>query len=304
MKTVGVISIDPWFVLDDSDSLLNDLAYFDELVYDMRAREGLEMFCRTLPKGGKIFEAKLREIEALENAGLITNFNSLKIQNKKLDNKSLSYLKKTIELASGFLQTKKQGDEMFTDFLNIFREAGQLTSRVNSIELNDQSTDHYIPVFRGNYHNFSAEEMDSISTVLSVVIRKFPFIVSNFDLDRFIEFKSDNDTKLKMSRLRDWSLDMSKKKYSVKEIEQKIDYLLQEYCKQLEIHKLKYELGTMETLVTTSLEVAENIAKLNFSKAAKVLFDIGKQDINLLESENKILGKEVAIIQKANDLVN
>jgi hypothetical protein len=60
----------------------------------------------------------------------------------------------------------------------------------------------------------------------------------------------------------------------------------------------------METFITTSLEVIENIAKINFSKAAKVIFELGKQDINLLEAEQKMVGKEVAIIQKAKEATN
>jgi hypothetical protein len=306
MKTIGVVSIDPWFVLDDSDSLLKDLIYFDELIYTIGSRDALRNFCYSLPKGGQEFESKLKELETLEKARLITEYIKEQVQYDKkllLDDRLIKYSVKALELSSTFTTKDKDFDQTFVDFLERFREVGQLNRRVNAIILNNRTTDNYIPVVRSSYHNFSTEELYTTSTVLSVVIRKFPFITEAFDLSKFIEFKADEDTKLKLDRLRDWVLDMSKKNYNTKEIEQKIDYLLSEYCKQLEIHKVKYELGTMETLVTTSLEVLENIAKLNFSKAAKVIFDLGKQDINLLEAEQKMTGKEVAIIQKVKDTI-
>jgi hypothetical protein len=304
MKTVGVINIDPWFVLDDTDSLLNDLVYFDKLVYTIGSRDALRNFCLSLPKGAKDYESKLKELETLENAGLISEYKKEQFQFDQkllLDNKVVSYSIKALELSSKFTTKDRGFNETFVDFLERFREVGQLNSRVNAILLNNRTSDNYIPVIRSSYYNFSTEELYSTSTVLSVVIRKFPFVSEHFDLNKFIDFKSDDDTQLKVQRLRDWVIDISKKNYSTKEIEQKIDYLLNEYCKQLEIHKLKYELGTMETFVTTSLEVIENIAKINFSKAAKVIFELGKQDLNLLEAEQKMVGKEVAIIQKAKE---
>jgi len=81
----------------------------------------------------------------------------------------------------------------------------------------------------------------------------------------------------------------------------KIDYLLQEYTAQLDLNKLKYELGYIETFVTISLEVLENVVKLNLSKAAKVLFDLSRQDISLLEAEQNLPGKELAFLHKLNN---
>lgn len=307
MKTVGVVSIDPWFVLDDTDSFFIDLIYFDKLVYTVVARDALKQFCYSLPKGGKHFESKLKELEILEKAGLITEYKKdqfLRDKERFINDKVIEYSLKAVELCSKFITEEKHFDDFFIDFLRRFREVGQLNSRVAAIMLNHQTGDNYIPVVRSDYHNFPTQELYTTSTVLSVVIRKFPFVTGTLDFNKFIEFKADEDTKLKLDRLRDWVLDMSKKNYSVKEIEQKLDYLLSEYCKQLEIHKLKYELGTMETFVTTSLEVIENVAKLNFSKAAKVIFELGKQDVNLLEAEQKMIGKEVAIIKKAKDIIS
>lgn len=88
--------------------------------------------------------------------------------------------------------------------------------------------------------------------------------------------------------------------YSEKEIEQKLEHLLHEYTSQLNFHKLKYERSTAEVIVCTTLEVVENVATLNFSKAAKTLFELKKHQLDLLEVEQQMIGKEVAYIHKAN----
>jgi len=303
METIGVTNIDPWFVLDD-DPLIKDLFYFDKLFYSVSFRQSLEKFCNTLPHGKESFKKKVREIEELEKAGLIYEYTNDSFNQDKLkygDTHANKYALKALELALAFSTKEKVFDDVFIDFLERFREVGQLHSRVNSIVLNKKDQNTYTPIIRSSYHNFSVNEYYSASTVLKVLIKKFPSLSDDIKLENFVDFKNDPDTKLKLARLRDWTLEISKKPYSEKEIEQKIDYLLQEYAKQLEIHKLKYNLGYIETFVTTSLEVLENIAKLNFSKAARVLFDIGKQKINLLEAEQNMIGKELALLYELNN---
>lgn len=303
METIGVTSIDPWFILDD-EPLIKDLLYFDKLIYTIGFRQSLEKFCNTLRNGKESFKKKIQEIEKLEKAGLIYEYTNESFNQDKLkygNAQATKYALKSLELASTFSTEEKVFKDIFIDFLERFREVGQLNSRVNSIVLNKKEQNSYIPIIRNNYHDFAISEYYSTSTVLKILLKKFPSFSNETVLETFIDFKNDPDTKLKLARLRDWVLEISKKNYSEKEIEQKIDYLLHEYAKQLEIHKLKYNLGYVETFVTTSLEILENIVKLNFSKAAKVLFDLGKQNLNLLEAEQNIVGKELALLHTLNE---
>src|SRR6266542_1928730 len=241
METVGVTSIDPWFVLDD-ESLIKDLFYFDKLVYTVGYRKSLEKFCNTMPKGKESFRKKMEEIDELEKAGLIYEYTNEAFNQDKViygDIEATKLALKSLELASTFSTEKREFKDVFVDFLERFREVGQLHSRVNSIVLNDKEQNVYIPIIRSSYHNFSTGEYYSTSTVLKVLIKKFPQISGDIKLEAFTDFKNDPDTKLKLSRLRDWVLEISKKNYSEKELEQKIEYLLVEYAKQVELHKLK-----------------------------------------------------------------
>ena len=302
MHTIGVIDIDPWFAIDD-DSLKKYLVYFDKLYYTLRSRVALENFCNTLPEGKNKFIEKIKEIEVLENEGLIFEYTD---EQANLDQKILhpteilKYKEKAYELSSQFSTKNKPFDETFRDFLGRFREVGQLEVRIKSSALNNRNNESYIPIMKSKYHNFRDEELYSTCKVISVLIKQFPTISIKTNLEDFIAFKNDPSTVLKLARLRDWVLEISKKDYSEKEIEQKIEYLLREYSKQLEIHKLKYNVGTLETFITTTLEILENVVKLNFSKAAKTVFEIGNRDLNLLEAEQKLVGKELALIHDIN----
>lgn len=238
-------------------------------------------------------------------AGLISvyedsTFNIDKL--KHLNEWIIKYDQKALDLSLKFSTKDKTFEDTFFDFLERFREVAQLHARSDSIVLNKRGQNLYTPIIKGKYYNFSDNELFASSTVLSVIFKKFPIVTDDFGFEKLIEFKGDPDTRLKLSRLKEWVLEISKKNYTEKEIEQKIDYLVQEYAKQLDFHKLKYTLGSIESIVTITLEVLENLVKLNFSKAAKVLFDLKRQELALLEAEQKMIGRELAFIHQLNDI--
>jgi len=303
MDIIGIVSIDPWFTLDD-DPIVRDLFYFDRLVYTIGKRDILEKFCSTLPRGKDNFTAKIKEIEKLEDAGLISEYSDelFKIDLKKFgDRESILFEFLANSLANEFSTKDKPFNEVFVDFLERFREVGQLRSRAFSILLNKKEQHAYTPILRNNFHNFISNKFSSESQVLSVILKKFPIPSEGYSIERFIDFKNDPDTKLKLNRLRNWAIEMDKSHYSEKEIEQKIDYLLNEYSNQLDLYKLKHNLSFVETFITTSFEVLESIAKLRFSKVSKAIFDLRKQDLYLLEAEQKMEGRELALIYKLKE---
>ncbi len=300
MQTIGIFTIDPWTLLDDS-SMKKELLYFDHLKYFIRGKDTLEKFCNTLPRGKETFIKRMNEIEELERAGLITEYTIEEFDRDYetyKDETTITQAWKRYDLANGFLESKNQAfEERFVDFLETFREVGQLEARTNAMILNRKHKDEFVPLIRRSYKNFKEDEYFRKASVLSVIINQFPATTEELSADKLHELKNDNVASLKLSRLRNWAVEVTNSKLSEKEISQKLDYLLNEYKNQLDLHKIKYELGVIETFVTTSLEVLENIVKLNFSKAAKVLFDLKRKELTLLEEEEKLIGKEVAYLQ-------
>jgi len=300
MRTIGIFTIDPWTLLDDS-SMKKELLYFDHLNYFIRGKATLEKLCNSLPKGKEAFIKRMNELEELEKAGLITEYTIEQFDRdykSYKDETTLTQAWKRYELANGFLEANdKSFKEKFVDFLERFREVGQLEARTNAIVLNMKLQDEFVPIIKKSYKNFKEDEYLRKASVLSVIINQFPITIEELSTERLIELKSDEDASLKLCRLRNWAVEVSNTKLSEKEINQKLGYLLSEYKTQLDLHKIKYDLGVIETFVTTSLEVLENIVKLNLSKAAKVFFDLKRKELTLLEAEEKFIGKEVAYMQ-------
>jgi hypothetical protein len=302
MKTIGVFTIDPWTLLEES-SMKTELLYFDHLKFFIRGKEILEKICTTLPNGKDLFITRMRELEELEKLGLISEY-SLELHDnhftKFRDQKTLELSRKHLQLAQEFLNGKKSSREMFVDFLERFREIGHLEARTNTIFLNKAETDEFVPIIRGNYYNCNEDYYLKKATVISVIIKNFPRIKSDISSERLLDLKNDAEVRFKLNRLKNWAIDLTSSKLTEKEINQRIEYFLLEYQKQLDLHKLKYEIGIVETFVNVGLEVLENIIKLNLSKVAQVFFDIKKKELTLLEAEEKLIGKEVAYLQHIN----
>jgi len=299
MKTIGITQIDPSLAIDNA-TIKSDLIYFDEIIYTVS--DDLEKFCDAIPEWREAYDLKLEELEKLEQAGLAKKFVEEGINKEGLDikllEKVLSYKEQANKVFEGYTTEGKDINEVLQDFCQRSREVGQLDSRINSLMLNGQNEDHFMPIIRNRYYNFLPSDAYSTNIVTSVILKKFPKISEDTPIERLIEFKTDPDTIKKLSRLRDWSIELSKANHTEKEIEQKIDHLLFEYADQVKVHELKYKAGRIETIVTTPLEIIENLARLNFSKAAKAIFDVRKKKIALLEEEQKFTGRELALIYK------
>jgi len=85
------------------------------------------------------------------------------------------------------------------------------------------------------------------------------------------------------------------------EVEEKLEYLIDQYHRHLSLHKLKINAGTFETVVVTGAEIAEDLLKFNWGKIGKTLFSFRYRKISLMEAELTSPGNEVAYIAKARE---
>ena len=182
------------------------------------------------------------------------------------------------------------------------RTAGEYSSRYRSIVLNHKNPENeYIPIVK-DFTPTGIKEVDtSKSVVLSIVLKNFPLINPNIDLERIVEFKKAEDIKSRYFELRDFITSISKQNLTPNEIHEKVEYLLNEYKNGLELIDFKYNLSTLETICIATSEVVENIATLKFSKAVKTLFELNKKELQLLEAERNIKGREVSFLYKAQN---
>lgn len=309
MNTIGFLSFEPWYILEETP-ISADILYFDKLMFSSMSIETAEFLCSRLPLrpiDKDLVKRKMSELEMYMKHGLVCEYSS---DDFKKDYSIYHSIEEARELGkylvdndfeNPYLNKKNSKDYLFGS-LSSLREIVELKSRIFSIINNAKSTDHYIPIIREKYKKTKLTEELDITDAVRVVLRKFPILSKDLSIQNIIEFKTDPDTKLKLGRLRNWISEIAKSNMSIKEMEEKLEYLLSEYSNHMDLHKLEYHMGKFETLVTVSLSLIENIAQIKLSKASKVLFDLNRTKLKLLKAENEAPGKEVAFINKLNQI--
>lgn len=137
--------------------------------------------------------------------------------------------------------------------------------------------------------------------VIQIVINALPIPNELTSWQDILEFRNDTESYGRFLALRNWMSDISRQNLTLSEVEEKLEYLLYQYQKHLELHKIKTRKGTLEAIVISSAEFLEDLANKKFSKLAKGLFAAKQRQIELLEGELNTPGKEVAYIVKAQE---
>lgn len=320
MERLGLIPFD--YLNINNNDFKKKLLLFDKLICskdNIEVQKTLaESWIYHLKDGSGIskheIKSFLEEIEFLEKKGLIEIIDTKKAIEGLDKNKNINSLVQKIyenrfhevELFDNDLRKINDENDIFgvsdvtisTSNNIAFLTALEFRIYCSSIpETNELTT----PIFESLYNCFTITEFPDSrkAQVMTVVLNLFPFPTDETTWEQILEFKSDADSKRKLIALKVWMSEISTSKLTVGEIEEKTIHLLNEYKNQMSLHKLKLNKGRLEVIVVTALEALENIATLKFSKAAKVLFEIGKEETELLLSETTSIGKELAYIEKA-----
>ncbi|MFM2224698.1 MAG: hypothetical protein RJA07_900 [Bacteroidota bacterium] len=136
--------------------------------------------------------------------------------------------------------------------------------------------------------------------VINLIIEKMPIPDYETPWSNIFEFKSNPDNKGQFAGLRTWVNKSAISNLTAHEIKDELEFLLYRYQKSLELHKIKFNSGILQTLVVGSAELVENVIKLKFSNIAKGLFSAQQTYAELLNVELTAPGNELAYIYKAN----
>ena len=131
-------------------------------------------------------------------------------------------------------------------------------------------------------------------TILNIILSNFPLLDENTPIEQIVEIHKDTDARSKLLLFRRWMKKLAKDKISPNEIQDEFDFLVNEYQSYMKIQKLKYKVGVFQTLITSPLEIIENLTKLKFKKLADPFFSLYQKKIDLLEAELGSPGREVS----------
>lgn len=137
--------------------------------------------------------------------------------------------------------------------------------------------------------------------VLEIVVNQLPVPDESVPWEHIMEFRSDPDSYSKFLALRNWMNEVARAKFTPIEVEQKLEYLMDQYWRHMQLHRMKANAGVLQTVIVSTAELIENLVKIQWGKVAKSMFAFKERQIAMLEGELTAPGSEVAFIIKAQE---
>lgn len=169
-----------------------------------------------------------------------------------------------------------------------------------SIQLRSLSEVDAYPISALN--SFAASAQQGVKgNVVHIVFNALPIPDESVPWEQVIEYRSDPDSRSNFLALRYWMSEVARAELTPTEVEEKLEYLIDQYRKHMRLHRMKTNVGTLETIVTTGAEFLGDLVSFKWGKAAEALFSLKRRRLALLEGELTAPGNEVAYIVKARE---
>jgi len=136
------------------------------------------------------------------------------------------------------------------------------------------------------------------SDVVQIAINNLPLPDNETLWEQIIDYRNDSENQKNLLNLRRWIRKTSTETLSPVEIEEEIEWLINEFQKHMKFHHMKANAETLEVMVKAPLEIIEDLIKLKLLKIPEPLFALKKRQINLMEAELNAPGREMAYIIK------
>jgi hypothetical protein len=140
-----------------------------------------------------------------------------------------------------------------------------------------------------------------LANITEVVLSKIPMPSELTPWEAIFDFKSDEEAQGYLQGLKVWMSDLARQKLTATEASEKLDWLLFQHKKHLEMHKLSYRWGTLGGTFVAAAEILEDLAKIKWGKAAGAVVSIFDKRVELMKAELSNPAKEVSYIVKAQE---
>ena len=137
--------------------------------------------------------------------------------------------------------------------------------------------------------------------VVEVVLDKFPMPSELTPWEAILDFKADSEAQGYLQGLKVWMSDVARQKLTSTAASEKLDWLLFQHKKHLEMHKLSYRWGTLGGTFVAAAEILEDLVKIKWSKAVGAVVSIVDRRLELMKAELDNPAKEVSYIVKAQE---
>jgi len=283
-KLIGVAPV--FLTFDNTQFPKRELLLFDEIYVP-----GLDVF------RDKLNGECLSNLELLEGKGILKDFEGKLSGNSDFE-KALTELNEFKRKYGELTNKKVEVPVKYYEhqaFFHVF------FSRAVTAYLNEAPNNDAISIITPKEFNNIGSQKVNFRQALRVAIHNLPVPHESTPLKDILQFRNEKDTQQKISALRRWIKKVAISFDKPEDLQEEIEYLIQEYKKYMDIQQLKYSVSTFEAVITTAADLIEDLAKFKLKKLVEKAFSIFKQDVQLLESELKAPGKEVAYFIHAQD---
>ena len=135
--------------------------------------------------------------------------------------------------------------------------------------------------------------------VIRITLREFPVLYDSTPWQSVVEFRMDKEVRSQFSRLKNWINNVARNGLKEYEIADELREMIHEYQLGMNYHKMKAAEGELKVVLTTNIDVAESLTRMQMSGASKNLFSITDYQLNLLDEERRTPGREIAYIVSA-----
>jgi hypothetical protein len=139
------------------------------------------------------------------------------------------------------------------------------------------------------------------TNVIDVVLDKLPMPSEQTPWEAILDFKADEEAQGYLQGLKVWMADITRQKLTANEASEKLDWLVFQHKKHLEMHKLSCRWGTLGGTFVAAAEILEDLAKIKWGKAAGAIVSIFDKRVELMKAELSNPAKEVSYIVKAQE---
>jgi hypothetical protein len=249
-----------------------------------------------LQENGIVFEPPHIDITLLRNNPEILHY-------LKLEKEQLSALSKQVLTAvkSDELLDSQSLLSQASDVSNLLRFMMNTTVRTVSVELRELYQIEAYPLLSDD-RLFSLESQSKKTSVIQLAVKSLPILDESVPWEQVIEYRSNPDSRSKFLALRHWMSEVARSELTPAEVEEKLEYLIDQYRKHMRLHRMKTNAGTLETVVTTGAEFLGDLVSFKWGKAAEALFSLRRRRVALLEGELTAPGNEVAYIVKVREI--
>lgn len=289
IKPIGSIWLNPPSVYD----FKRDLLLYDKIgMLNMHnLLEGLYKY-RQYP----IFQNTLNELEYLINNELFVELTQLAMSFAKngsalINTDDLGLADLTMKLKT---QMTEEKDEEKRDIL--YWKHDELNTRLWCNIINDNN-DAVLTV--PALIDTSSFEITGTTKqkAYSIIHKAIPLPTDDTPWEKIIDFKNDNESQLKLLALKNWINDLPEN-VKANELEDKINYLSQQYAENLKRHKINSRLIYFKTVINVIPKSLSELIRLKFDKSIDALFSIAEQEVNFtkFKERQELKGSELAYI--------